>query len=248
MTPHTYLAGLARRWWLALLVVVLCAGAALAATATQPATYTAQAQLYFGTVYGRTATDLSQGTTFVQEHVTTFAALADTQAVLEPTISGLGLSQSVKDLSDNVSASASRDTVIVTVSATARTAQGAADLANAVAKNLGKAAQDVSPKDASGATTLLASLVAPAQVPTARSGPAVTRTVLAAGVAGVLLALVVELVVGLVTRRRHSAPAGSRRAVATDGTEEREPTGPVSPAVTSRTMTSSGTGTAGPAA
>src|SRR5690242_19266152 len=129
---------LVRRRWLSIslptvLGIVLAAAASYAATPT----YQATTSIYFSLPYGNTASDLSQGVTYTQNQMLSYAALASMPAVLEPVIKELGLSVRTKDLADEINASVESDTVIIQLQATSVSPKQAATLANAVAAQLG---------------------------------------------------------------------------------------------------------------
>jgi Mrp family chromosome partitioning ATPase len=134
-TIRDYIRTLRRRKWVILGVVVIAALAAGAISLSQSKTYTAQASLR--------ALDISQSTGFgdiLQSNQSlpteTSAQLAQTSTrpeVIAEIKSTLGLTDSVDTIRSRLSTSEDQQSNFVIMSATARTAGGAASLANAAA-------------------------------------------------------------------------------------------------------------------
>ncbi len=139
--------------------------------------YRASASVYFSLPYGSTAADLFQGSNYTQNQVQSFAELATLPAVLEPVIDELNLSVSAKQLAGQISATSKPDTVIVVITVTSPSPQASADLANAVADELGEKVSDLSPKDAQGRSTVRVSTVGEATVPVSPFSPKKKRNV-----------------------------------------------------------------------
>jgi capsular exopolysaccharide synthesis family protein len=180
--------GLARRRWLAItlptiLGIVFAAGASYAATPS----YQATTSIYFSLPYGNTASDLSQGATYTQNQMLSFAELASMPAVLDPVIKELGLNMRTKDLASQINASVQPDTVIIELQATSSSPQTAAMLANAVAAQLGSTVKALAPKGPASQPTIDASTVAAASPPAAPASPKTKRNLAAGLLAGLFL-------------------------------------------------------------
>ena len=162
-----------RRWvWLvAGPVLGLLLAGAWAATSTP--TYRASSSVFFSLQFGDSASALVQGSTYTQSQVTSYSQLATSPVVLQPVIDQLGLHVDARALAARVSAAPPVDTVIVTVTVTDTSAAQSARIADAVVASLSSTVERLSPEDASGRPTVQATTVAPAEVPTASSAPAV---------------------------------------------------------------------------
>ena len=91
MGPRELVAVVGRRWrWIAAAVVVGLLGALLMVTVADR-TYRSTASVFFSLQYGDSAADLVQGSTYAQDQVASFAALATTPSVLQPVIDDLDL-------------------------------------------------------------------------------------------------------------------------------------------------------------
>lgn len=206
MRLRDYVTIMRKRWLLIAIFCVAGVAAAGAASFTATPSYKATASVYFSLPYGTTAADLFQGSNYTQNQVQSFAELATMPVVLQPVIDDLGLGVSPKALAGPVSATASPDTVIVQITAADASPQRSADIANAVADELGVVVRKLSPKDAKGRSTVDVSTVGQASPPQSPSSPKKKRN-LAAGLLGGLfvgaaLAVIREL---LDTRIRRPA-------------------------------------------
>ena len=180
---------LRRRWTtvLATTVVGLLGGLAYAWTA--PVTYQSTSAAFLSLVSGSSASDLVQGSTYAQNQVESFAQLARTPEVLQPVLDRLDLPQTPAELARQVEVTVPTSTVIVEVTVTDGSAERSATLADAVISSLSDVVERIAPEDELGNPTVVATTVAPAEVPAGPASPNVPL-VLAAG-------LVVGLLAGL---------------------------------------------------
>ncbi|MTB72659.1 hypothetical protein GGG17_11905 [Arsenicicoccus sp. MKL-02] len=181
-------------------VILLCAvlGMAaplVAALGTAPE-YTASTELMFSVTAGNSATDLNQAATYLERSMASYSKLATTPLILDPVRERLGLSSSVADLQERVTATAPTGTILLDIEARAGTAQEAADLANAVGQEMISAVSRLSPADAKGSQTFKAAVVDRAELPRQEAGqPAWTLAaagLLLGALLGALLAFLVE--------------------------------------------------------
>ncbi|MCZ2813411.1 Wzz/FepE/Etk N-terminal domain-containing protein [Modestobacter sp. VKM Ac-2978] len=82
------------------------------------------------------ANSVSQASALVADRVETYAALAQTPAVLDPAIDAIGADVASTDLVDNVTAEVLPRTSIINITVEASTPTNAAELANAIAASL----------------------------------------------------------------------------------------------------------------
>jgi succinoglycan biosynthesis transport protein ExoP len=206
MQVRTFVDVLRRRWISIVAIVVVCTGVAAEIAYSATPLYKTSAKVYFSLVNGTTANDLSQGSTYTQNLVLTYAQMATTPIVLTPVINELKLGMSPGQLAGKVSATATTNTVILTITVTDSSPQRAASIANDVADQLGTTVRELSPKDAKGQSTVLTQTVGPALVPKSASSPKKGRNIAAAFVGGLLLAIAYamlrELLATTVERRR----------------------------------------------
>jgi len=175
------------RWVVGLSLAGLLAAVAVISTTTP--TYRASATVFFSLQFGGSASDLVQGSTYAQNQVVSFAALATTPAVLQPVVDALGLTTTASALAAQVSAQAPTDTVLVEVTASDTSPAGAARIANAVAASLGTQVEALAPTDEQGAPNIEATTVTPAEAPSSAATPQVLLD-LAVGLAlGLLLGI-----------------------------------------------------------
>ncbi|RZU34455.1 polysaccharide biosynthesis tyrosine autokinase [Blastococcus saxobsidens] len=177
---------LRRRWTAVLATTVVGLLGGLVYSATAPVTHEATAGAFFSLVSGSSASDLVQGSTYAQNQVESFAQLARTPEVLQPVIDELGLAATPAQLAAQIEPTVPTGTVIVQVTATDESAERSAALANAVIISLSDVVERIAPKDEGGRSTVVATTVAPAEVPTAPASPDVPLAVVAGLVLGLL--------------------------------------------------------------
>lgn len=181
-----------RRFWYVVVIATLVgavAGFGLSQLATP--VYTATTSSYFSLNFGGTATDLSQGATYTQNQMLSFAQLAQTPAVLKPVIDDLKLTETPAQLAGAMSVSTPQNTVILQIAVADTSPQQAATIANAVAASLGSTVEQIAPKTATGKPTVSVRVIAKAAVPDTASSPNVRLNVLA----GLILGLIVGVLI-----------------------------------------------------
>ncbi|MBF0688969.1 MAG: polysaccharide biosynthesis tyrosine autokinase [Cellulomonas sp.] len=197
MELDEYLLALRKRWFV--IAVLAVVGGALAWAYAQSITpaYRASASVFASVTEAESAGELVQGSTFVQNSVTSFARLASMPAVLDPVIDELDLDTTAKDLSKRVTADNPLNTVVLEISTTDPDPQVAATISNAVARQLAVTVQSLSPRTQAGESAIQLTMVAPAVAPAVPFQPN-TRFLTASGAAagavlGVALALLLTV-------------------------------------------------------
>jgi polysaccharide biosynthesis transport protein len=173
-----------RRWRSIVVMAMVGLLGGLAYVLAAPVTHRATASAFFSLTAGNSAADLVQGSTYTQNQVDSFALLATTPAVLQPVIDDLDLRTTPRALARQVEATVPVGTVIVEVAASDASPQRSARLADAVLASLSRVVEDIAPQDADGRPTVVATTVAPAQVPTAAASPDVPLSFAVALLAG----------------------------------------------------------------
>ncbi len=177
-----------RRRWLGILIIALTALALVSAvTLAMPKKYTATTRLFIAVAGGESVTDLAQGSNFAEKQMSSYAEVATSPLVLIPVIEQLGLRTSPKDLADSVEATVPVNTVILEISATDLDPAQAAQIANAVGRELAKAATDLSPQKLDGTKAVQANTIAEAQAPEKASSPKILQNLGLGLVVGLLL-------------------------------------------------------------
>lgn len=123
-----YLEALRRSRWLMVAIVVILTGAVLALSLVLPKRYEASTPIVVSP-----SADVSGNTTDVQRQLATVQSLVTTRDVLAQAARSLP-GETAKSLQDKVTASSDPNANIVTVTAKDSTAQGSANMANAVAR------------------------------------------------------------------------------------------------------------------
>lgn len=140
----------ARRWRLIVALTVLGVVVAIVITALTPKRYAAQAKLFVGT-NGGSAQSAYAASQYAQQRMSSYAQLGDSQRVLSPVISSLGLHESVQALSQDVVLLNPSGTVTLDVTVTRAARAQAIDIAQAVAQQLGTVIEKLEGGSPSGA-------------------------------------------------------------------------------------------------
>ena len=138
MERSRYFAALYRRWFVVVLVGLLGLGLAAALTSSHSAKYRASTSLFFSVSGASSVSDLSQGATYTQNLMPSFAALATTAQVLDPVAQQLGLHKTDSQLAREIKTKTATGAVILQIFVTDSSASESAAIANAVAAQLAK--------------------------------------------------------------------------------------------------------------
>ncbi len=173
MTLAQYLR-IVRAHWL-LIAVVAALGAAGAATYSwlQTPVYSATARM-FVTTQGANSdiSALSQGSTFTQQRVKSYADVITAPAVLQPVIDDLGLvGTTPQQLASRVSASSPLDTVLLLVTVEDTSPKRAKDLANAIAGQFTTYVTELELPSGSGTSPVKITVTSPAVTPVVPDSP-----------------------------------------------------------------------------
>lgn len=201
MTLSELLNVMRRLWFIVLAGIAIGAVAATVTSLVQPTRYTATSAIYISAASASDVTDLSQGASFTQQIVKSYAALATSQFVLEPALSKLGISESPSDAAKDISAIAEADTSIIDIQVTNASPLTAARLADNIATQLASAAADLTPTSSPAASAVKVTRVNAAEVPTAPTSPRVGLNVAVGLLAGALLGIGAAIVLNNVDTR-----------------------------------------------
>ncbi|MEU9173134.1 polysaccharide biosynthesis tyrosine autokinase [Streptomyces sp. NPDC048420] len=133
MDLHGFLKALVRRWLTVAVCMGLAVGAAFAVTNLMTPVYAASTQLFVATRSGEDTTQLSQGQTFSQARVQSYAAIVPTRQVTGPVVRELKLRTTPEELASRITAEAPLNTVLINITVRDTDPQRAASVANAVA-------------------------------------------------------------------------------------------------------------------
>ena len=204
-----------RRFWYVVLIATI-AGGLLGFGLSQLATksYTATSGLYFSLNFGGSANDLSQGSTYTQNQMLSFAQLAESPVVLTPVVDQLDLSITPGQLADSISVSTPQNTVILELAVTDTSARKAADIANAVAASLSRTVEQIAPKTAQGAATVSVRTIEHATVPKFASSPNTRLNVLSGLLLGLIAGALIVVLRATFDTRVHNAETATEVAKA----------------------------------
>ncbi|GAA2726858.1 polysaccharide biosynthesis tyrosine autokinase [Cellulomonas aerilata] len=197
MDPSDYLRALRKRWVVIAVLALVGASVGYAIAATTTPVYRATTKVFVSLQGGETVSELVQGSTYTQNLVQSYVALATMPVVLDPVIDELGLDTTSRTMARTITAEAPINTVIVEIAATDSSPAQAALVADAVAEQLAVVVEELSASAGTRSETVSMRTVAPADVPRFPIAPN-TRFLVATGllaglVIGVVFALAREL-------------------------------------------------------
>lgn len=168
-------------------LAVLGAIVGFAVSSTNPPKYRSSSSVLVTTGLGNTASDLVQGSTFIEKLVASYALLARSEIVLKPVIAELGLDTTVGDLAGSVSANSTINTVVIDIGGDAASPEAAQELVASVTRHLTSAVREVSPEDADGNPTVRVTTIESASLPSAPFEPNKRLWAVIGGILGLAL-------------------------------------------------------------
>lgn len=174
-------------WWVIALSVVIAGGLAAVVSYRATPSFTAKSSVFVSIPTGNTPGELSQGSTYAQNLMQSFADLATRPVVLNPVIEDLDLDATPASLARQIDARVTDETVILEIWANDTSPKRAAAIANSVVKELGTAVSEVSPKRDDGEPTIEMTALGNATAPEYPSSPNKRRNIAAGLLAGLLL-------------------------------------------------------------
>ena len=140
-----------RKNWLVIVVITLVGlGAAAGYSLTRTPIYESQSSVFVSTQSANSVSELSQGSSFTQQRVTTYVNLVSKPIVVDPVIEELGLDVTASQLAQQISASNTLNTTLITIAVDDPDPVLAADIANALAASLTETVANVETTDAAG--------------------------------------------------------------------------------------------------
>ncbi|TFV90359.1 polysaccharide biosynthesis tyrosine autokinase [Blastococcus sp. CT_GayMR16] len=197
MDLSSILAALRASWWMP--VATMLAGGLLGlllSLATTP-TYTSSTRLFISVSGDNSTAALSQGSTFSQDRVASYAQLLQSEGLAARVVDDLDLRLTPRSLAEQLSASVVSNTVLLDVAVTDTSPDRARDIARSVGTEFAEMVQELETPDGQANSPVKVTVVAPPDLPTGRSAPRTARNV----AAGALLGLVAGL--GLAVARVH---------------------------------------------
>jgi len=199
---ETYVRLVWRYWWAFLIGLLLGAACGLILAFVQPKVYKAESTGFIITPSTDGVGSAMVGDSYAKSRAKSYADLGEKKVVAEDVIAQLGLDDSPEELVGRISITVPTDTVNIRVTASASTARGASDLANAWISAMATQVSDLETCGVSGcpegamegeAAALLVPLES-ASIPTTPSSPNRRLYVAAGLVAGLAVALASAIV------------------------------------------------------
>lgn len=188
MELRDYFTALRRRWPILMVTTILLTSFGLALGLASPREYAARTELFVRAQSGGSAQELVNANAYVQSRVQSYVRLVRSDVVLSQVVDELSWDTTVGALSNQVSAEAPADTVLLNVTAVDSDPERAAEIANAVADVLQEVVDEMEPsRTAEGAPVIGITVVDRATPPSAPSSTRLEMLVLLGAVSGAAL-------------------------------------------------------------
>ncbi|MGY1856598.1 polysaccharide biosynthesis tyrosine autokinase [Modestobacter sp. SYSU DS0290] len=176
-----------RAAWVLPLIGLLVGGAAAWGMDTlRTPQYTANMQFFVSSTESGSTSDVFQGSQFSERRVTSYAQLLTGENLAERVVDDLNLSRSGPELSDQLSANAVTDTVLIDVLVTDPSPEDAQRIAESVGRVFPRLVADLETPDASGVSPVKVTVTNAPDLPSAPSTPKTGRDTTLGAVAGLL--------------------------------------------------------------
>lgn len=155
MTLSDYARAVLHHWVTILVLLLIGAGAGFGVAYLTPDSYRSTGAVLITSDRGDSTSELVQGSTYIQNLVTTYVLLAKSEAVLQPVIDGLELQTTPRALASTIQASSPINSVIIEISATSTSPEEAQNVAQAVVESLSEVVtKGVAPTGSNGDPTI----------------------------------------------------------------------------------------------
>ena len=131
-----YIRIIRKRWRIIAAAVVVCLAGAALATYVTPKIYQAQTRIFVSTPGAKDNKALMQGNSFTQSRVASYADVITNRLVLDPVIRTLNLDTTAAQLGSQITATVSPGTVLIEIDVTNADPRMAAQVADALAKQI----------------------------------------------------------------------------------------------------------------
>lgn len=189
MTSAFFFSAIRRYWYVIITGLVVGALASVAVGSVLPKTYDATAQILLS---APKVADPTESSLYVRDRMPTYAEFIKSESVLANARGLIGAEQSTAFLAKRIDARVEVSTVLISITASWSNPQGAADLANAVARSYGEIAPRL---DNSTDPILRSDIVEAAVAPDSDAGLSLVALLLVGGIAGLTAGLLGALLI-----------------------------------------------------
>lgn len=183
-----------RRGWIIAFSAILGLVLAMGYNSTLVTNYTSTSRMYVSMATGTSVSDAYQGNMAAQQRVTSYVDLVTSTTVMAGVIDSLQLNMTPAQLQSQVTATFAPATVLIAVSVSNATAEGARVINDAVITQFQKLVAQIETTEIGAAPAAKVSVVDPPQTPNLPAGPSHTRNLLLGLIAGLALGCLGALV------------------------------------------------------
>lgn len=209
MTTIDRIQAVLSRWPLVLIGLLVGLGLGFGATKMMAPSHTANAKVFVVVGGSQNAADMNSASLYAASQMSSYETAASSPIVLAPVIQQLKLNMTPTELGKDVTATASKDSFVLDIVVSDPDAQRAADIANAIAAQMGTAIKDLTPVDKSGVKPLSSKTITPAVADTSGAASSMIRNMAGLSFLGMLAGVVFAL---LLEARAQTSGAHLRRS------------------------------------
>ncbi len=197
---------LRKSWVLLLSVVLIVVGSTAAWTLTRTPQYRTSTQLFVSMRVGEGSVgDLSQGSSYVRQAVSSYVSVVTSSMVMDQVISDLDLNISTSDVKKKVKANSPENTVLINISVTDSDPERAAAIANTTATVFTDVISNQLEKTAENEPVRVqVDVIEPAQIPVSAVSPRTGMNLALGFLAGITLGVALVLVRSVLDTRVRS--------------------------------------------
>ncbi|MGY1652040.1 polysaccharide biosynthesis tyrosine autokinase [Geodermatophilus sp. SYSU D01119] len=188
MTLRDVVAALRTSWWMLVAGVVIGSGLAFLWSSLQTPLYSSSTQLFVSTTDSTSTENAFQGSQLSQQRVASYAELLTGREMAERVIDRLDLDAGPDDLTASISASPIPGTVLIDVTVTDPSAEGAREIAEALGAEFPSFVDQLEAPDASGRAVVRVTTTEAPETASAPSSPQVARNIVLGALVGFMAA------------------------------------------------------------
>jgi capsular exopolysaccharide synthesis family protein len=187
MELRQVLAALRASWWLPLIGLMAGGAAALGLSLLQTPLYTSSTELFVAGTQSGSSSDVLLGSQFSQQRVTTYAQLVEGEEVASRILDRLDLDLTPDDLRGMIDATATTDTVLLSVAVTDTSAERAQQIAESLGEEFPDFVAELETPESGGPSPVKVTVTDPPEIPAAPSSPDTIRNLVLGVLIGLLL-------------------------------------------------------------
>lgn len=210
MEFRAILGALRSGWWLLALSLVIGVGGALIITLVSTPQYTSQSELFVSATNLSSPAEVYQGSQFSEQRVDSYARLLTGEELAARVITSLKLPTTPQELTNQVTATAVPNTVLLDYSVSDPSPQRAQQITTELGQQFIALVKQLETPDTGTGSPVQVTVVKPADLPTSASSPRVVQDLLIGGFLGLVIGVGLALGRSRIDRTVRETQVGAR--------------------------------------